>query len=279
MLLRDADPSPSGMFIKFIPATVKLKSITVADNRFQDEDDRFRKHSTLQLLIHIEEFTQLKSLTICALVSSNIIKLIPKLGKFKCLTNLSLTFTHQRIQFIPRLGNDVEIDTKKICKMIVWKELRTLKHCRLSFPHVMCFQTTMAAPINLEYLKIRHYNINEMMALLKHVPKLKRFSVTIYTHEEQYPEYNLPSLQYLSHFTLKSRRIYEQTEYILRHMPQLKRFVFSGNSLQFVNGNMWERLIVQFLPLLQSFEFSVCVRYCGENPNLNELLLSFTTVF
>ncbi|CAF1144984.1 unnamed protein product [Didymodactylos carnosus] len=258
----------------------KISKNHVVSFKFQDEDDRFRKHSTLQLLIHIEEFTQLKSLTICALVSSNIINLISKLGKFKCLTNLSLTFTHQRIQFIPRLGNDVETDTKKICKMIVWKELRTLKHCQLSFPHVMCFQTTMTAPITLEYLKIRHCNINEMMALLKHVPKLKRFSVTIYTHEEQCPEYNLPSLQYLSHFTLKSRRIsYEQTEYILRHMPQLKKFVFSGNSLQFVNGNMWERLIVQFLPLLQSFEFSVCVRYSGENPNLNELLLSFKTVF
>ncbi|CAF1440218.1 unnamed protein product, partial [Didymodactylos carnosus] len=178
------------------------------------------------------------------------------------------------------LGNDVETDTKKICKMIVWNELITLKHCQLSFPHVICFQSAMTAPVNLEYLKISHCNLNEMMALLKQVPKLKHFSVDIYTHEEQYPKYNVPSLQYLSHFTLESRRIsYEQTEYILRHMPELKKFVFSGNSLQFVNGNMWERLIVQVLPLLQSFEFSVSLRYSEENPNLNELLLSFKTVF
>ncbi|CAF1578597.1 unnamed protein product, partial [Didymodactylos carnosus] len=256
-----------------------LKNHVVSFN-FDDRHDRVSKHSISQLLADIEEFTELKSLTIYALFSSNIKDLIPKLGKFECLTNLSLTFMHQRVQFISRLGNDVETDTKKICKMIIWKELRALKHCKLAFPHTMCFQTTMTGPINLEYLKISHCNLTEMIALLKHIPKLKHFSVCICTYGEQYPEYELPSLQYLSHFALDSRWIsYEQTEYLLRHMPQLKKFVFSGHSLEFVNGNMWERLIVQFLPLLQSFEFSISVRYSGENLDLNGLLLPFKTNF
>ncbi|CAF1624790.1 unnamed protein product, partial [Didymodactylos carnosus] len=231
--------------------------------------DTYDRITQFQKLFQIDLYINLRLLVMRDPTQDNLQLILEKLSKLKYLEQLQII----------SLGRD-KLDLRQCSKILVESifcnyEMIKLRLVKLAFYDSILLEGIQIS--NIEYLNMSGCYINEFVILLKHLPKLKRLIIHVYNRRNfddpiDYQIYeNIGQyVPYLTNLELNvTHTQFDETEQLLKNIPQLKKLAFSAMLISYADGIRWEKLIVSFLPLLEQFSLDIADTRFRANINLN----------
>ena len=184
----------------------------------------------------LDQFSQLRSLTLFDLQNNNIESLKQILPKLSQITTLQLF--------------DAEIHVSKLQSSIPISNLRTLSlKSNLSF---------VQNPISIKNLTLSNMSLNEICRLFVYTPLLQYLKVSYIRDKLLRAEYHQsPRPGHLRQLILADfRPMFDDLTHFLQDMSNLRSLTIDSSSdRRMVDASRWEELITFSLPLLQTFQF------------------------
>ncbi|UJR18514.1 hypothetical protein I4U23_005421 [Adineta vaga] len=220
-------------------------------------------------------FRNCQALFVYDLIPLDFIDLVPRLSHFKSLKSLTV-IRKVEISYQPVYNN--------LFTMIIRKRIPALKYLKLVVPRRAQFiprflSSSMlnSASDNLDHLTLNCSTISELFSLFGFLHNLDSISIDcLFTGRR---DCSLTKTK-ITHLKIKMGRSSDVTlndlTVLLTNTPQLKTFSLQAFGRDYADGNKWEHIIENNIPLLTKFRFEF--RIFGVI-DIDEIMLTYQTNF